>query len=547
MAKSFSLTSAAYSGRYLKLECTQTPNVAGNYSDIAWTLTVTGGSSNYYSTGPTQVTIGGNTVYSCARKAYSTKTFPAAKGSTGGTLRVYHNDADGTCTVAVSLSTAIYTASVSTVSGNWTLDSIARASEISATDANIESASTVVITRKNSAFTHSIAYQFGRLSGYVSSSGKAVSAEEKFSATTVNFTLPESFYSQIPNSKTGTGSLTCRTYSGNTLIDTKTCSFTATAAESRCAPLLDAWVEDVNSAALALTGDKSKLIRYVSTARCHVTAVARKSATIVWKNTDGGTLTGDYIDYPQTERAEYHTYTKDSRGYQAWHNVSCELIPYVVLTANVSLSRPEPTGSNVRLAVEGNCYRGSFGGVENTLQVQCRLAGQVLDLEPQWTGSNRYRAEVMLTDLDYTQTHPVEVTVTDAVNTVAKNVTVQPGLPVFDWGKNDFAFHVPVTAPSVSGVSLGTRRVWKESSFSFQSKYTGWDSGGNRQSLFLFGNANGTPVWGVIGIESNGTVWWSGTDGVSVTAETAGRVRVDLGRTVYDDFTLLSAEQFSPE
>ena len=39
MAKTYKLTSNAYEGRTLTLTCTQTPNIAGNYSTINWTLT----------------------------------------------------------------------------------------------------------------------------------------------------------------------------------------------------------------------------------------------------------------------------------------------------------------------------------------------------------------------------------------------------------------------------------------------------------------------------------------------------------------------------
>ena len=548
MAKEFLLTSSGYGGRYMKLECTQTPNVAGNYSDISWTLTVLGGSSNYYSTGPTEVLIGGTQVYQCGRVSYTSKSFPAAKGSTGGTLRVYHNDADGKKTVEVRLTTAIYTSDEITASGNWELEPIARASEISMTDANIESAATVVVSRKNAAFTHSIAYRFGSLQGYLDAGGNPVAEEVKFTKTTLNFTLPESFYSQIPDDPSGQGSLTCSTYSGTTLIGTGTCGFTATAAQSRCGPRLEAVVVDGNPVSVALTGDENTLIRFVSVARCYATAQAQKSAGITQLSVDGQSFSGEYLDISGTVRDSYTVTARDSRGYSASCTVHRTLIPYVALTANPGVSRTSPTSDKVTLTLRGNCYKGSFGAAENTLQVKCLCNGQEQVLEPQWNGDHSYTAQLLLTGLDYTRSYPVEVTVTDAVTAVTKTVTVQPGLPVFDWGKSDFSFHVPVTAPSISGVFLGTRRVWVESGFSFQSKYTGWTSeGGNRQSIFLFGNANNLPVSGVIGIESNGSVWWSGSEGVSVEAEDAGRIRVNLGRTAYDYFTLLSAEPFSPE
>jgi hypothetical protein len=39
----------------------------------------------------------------------------------------------------------------------------------------------------------------------------------------------------------------------------------------------------------------------------------------------------------------------------------------------------------------------------------------------------------------------LQVRAVDRLQTVTKSVTVGKGIPVFDWGEGDFAFHVPVT------------------------------------------------------------------------------------------------------
>ena len=136
MAKTYKLTSNAYEGRTLTLTCIQTPNIAGNYSTINWTLTSAGGSSLYYSVGPTTVTINGTVVKNISRTEYTSQKFPAAKGSVSGSLKVYHSD-NGSKSIAVSLVTAIYTATTSTKSGTWALDKIDRyASITSAPDFN---------------------------------------------------------------------------------------------------------------------------------------------------------------------------------------------------------------------------------------------------------------------------------------------------------------------------------------------------------------------------------------------------------------------------
>ena len=131
MARTFTLTSDAYGGRYMQLTCEQVPDVTNNRSTINWTLTSAGGSSNYYQTGPTTVTIAGSQVYYCKKMAWDTKVFPAAKGSTSGSIVVDH-DANGNMTIAVSMSTSIYTGVVKGYSGNWSLDGIPRKATMTA-------------------------------------------------------------------------------------------------------------------------------------------------------------------------------------------------------------------------------------------------------------------------------------------------------------------------------------------------------------------------------------------------------------------------------
>ena len=129
-ASSFSLDSASqYQGRKLNLSATQARNTASNTSTINWTLTSTGGSSARYATGPTTVTINGVQVYYKQRYGYSDTSFPVAAGSVSGAITVAH-DTNGAKTITCTLSTAIYTSTVSTSTGNWVLDSIPRGTTI---------------------------------------------------------------------------------------------------------------------------------------------------------------------------------------------------------------------------------------------------------------------------------------------------------------------------------------------------------------------------------------------------------------------------------
>lgn len=100
-------TSNNYEGRYLQLVISETINPKDNTSTLNWTLSSIGGSVNYYSIAPTTATINGTTVYSKGATSWSTQVFPAAKGSTSGSITVAHN-ADGTKSISVGFSTRVY-------------------------------------------------------------------------------------------------------------------------------------------------------------------------------------------------------------------------------------------------------------------------------------------------------------------------------------------------------------------------------------------------------------------------------------------------------
>lgn len=118
-------TSASYEGRYLQLTITETVNVAANTSTLNWTLTSAGGSANYYTVDATTVTINGTQVYYKARTAWDAKVFPAAKGSTSGSITVAHGS-DGKKSITVGFSTRVYIYGPQEYGGSMTLTNIDR-------------------------------------------------------------------------------------------------------------------------------------------------------------------------------------------------------------------------------------------------------------------------------------------------------------------------------------------------------------------------------------------------------------------------------------
>jgi hypothetical protein len=282
----------------------------------------------------------------------------------------------------------------------------------------------------------------------------------KLSAVSLSFPIPESFYAQIPNVSSGTCKLTVRTYSGNTQIGSaKTCTFTVTAAESVCKPQISGTVTDINEKTLALTGDPNTLVRYQSIARCGIRAQGRNGATIEDLRIGGVRVSDGVLDIAQPAFDAVTFGATDSRGYKTTLTVPVTMLPYVPLTNNAIAQRTDPTSGNGTLTLQGSCWKGNFGKTDNALSYVFSVddgAEYHDQLEPGQDHS--YTGQEVLTGLDYTRSHKLQVTVSDALMSVSRTLTVQKGEPVFDWDEADFQFHGTVAVPSltVGGVPLDT-------------------------------------------------------------------------------------------
>ena len=344
-----------------------------------------------------------------------------------------------------ALSIKVYSGAGSSRTGtyNYTLAVDPAASSISVNTVDIESNPTITIAKASPNFTHTILYNFGACAGIIAN---------KTTATTINtWKIPYEFYAEIPSAKTGVGSLTCQTYSGNDLIGTSSCELTVTANEAKCKPTATGSVEDINPVTIALTGDKNILVRYLSHAKCSVSAEAKNLASISGRTVNGKAIIGDSLTFYEVETGSFAFTATDSRGFYKGDTQIKTLIPYEKLTANVTVQRTEPTSGEATLEIEGNYFNGSFGAVNNILKVQYRQgSGDFIEVTPTIT-DNRYSVSVPLTDADYTASLTYEVFVWDALSSITKTATLPKGTPVFDWGENDFNFNVPVY---IKGVEL---------------------------------------------------------------------------------------------
>ena len=423
-------------------------SIANNNSVVSWNLQLiaSGGSISSSASKSWSVTVNGSN-YS------GTNTVGVSNGQTktlaSGSTTIAHN-ADGTKSFSFSFSqqfdinySGVGWIGTKSGSGNGTLTTIPRTSSVSSTNANIGENITITINRASSSFTHTLSYSFFNLKGTIAT---------KTSSTSVSWKLPTTFYAQIPNSKSSWGTITCDTYSGSTKIGSSTCRFDVYVKESTNKPGISATVVDINDTTKALTGDENKLIRYYSKVRFSLTSSPKNSATTTTRSVvyNGRTFTGgsgnSWTDlFSEVVSGSYQFSVTDSRGFTNSKTINKTFIEYVKLTCYMSTTNPTASGE-CTININGNYFNGSFGSTNNTLSVQYKIN------DGEWTNAtvtlsgNTYKATANITGMDYTRAYSFYARAIDKLATVETPVKYVKAKPIFDWGSDDFHFHVGVVS-----------------------------------------------------------------------------------------------------
>lgn len=432
-----------------KVVYSYTQSVSGNYSDVSATVYIKKNQSIATSgTWSGSVNVGGTSA--SGSKYY--QLVDSWQYLCDTSKRVYHN-ADGTGSVTISGSakgpsgTSMASASASG-SKTITLPQIARTSSVSATSAKIGATSTITISRQSSSFTHTLTYSF-KGETTTALTGTIVS---KTSDTSVSWTIPKDFYNKIPNSTSGTVTITCTTYSGSSSVGSSTCTITASANSGDIQVSFNPTYEDTNTTTKTLTGDSSKLVKYYSTAKVTSNATGAYGATIKSQSIKCGskTVSSSPASFPNVETFTFTFSATDSRGYTTTKNLTAtNVVDYCKLTAYIGNETPAADGTYT-FKVKGNYFNDSFGAVNNTLTVNYRwkVSGGTFSNWQSMTLSisgNTYVASASLSGLDYQTTYIFQAQATDKLMAVDTGEKAIKSKPTFDWSGEDFAFNVPVT------------------------------------------------------------------------------------------------------
>jgi hypothetical protein len=368
--------------QYIKYRIETTVNsqdYASNTSNVTVKVFVWRTNTGYttYGTGTCYCSINGSSNYSKAITS-SQKITSSGIYIFSHTLNIEHDD-DGKKKLSVSAYIDHSQFSSSSNSATFDLPTIPRTSTVSCNSFFIGDSTTINIGKKSSSFTHTLKYVYGDLTGTIAT---------KTTASSIGWTPDKAlFYSRIPNGTTGYGSITCETYSGDTLIGTATTNFNAYAKQEECTPSVSATIIDTNADTVALTGDNTKLVKYLSKPKVTITATPKYSASIksvkaLWGDGNSSAeATKTFTDGVTSNSLLVST--TDSRAYttNVNYNLSSKWVEYIPLAfSRITLSRTESTLSTANIKVSGNYFNGNFGKVANDFTLKYRY-------KPNETGS----------------------------------------------------------------------------------------------------------------------------------------------------------------
>lgn len=367
-----------------------------NDSSVDYSLVLKSGNASFaqYKIG-WSVALDGSVVSSKAKADASQRALEKNSSITivSGTKKITHNS-DGKKTISVAFSIDMdkkyYTLGAISVSGqSMTLTVIPRATTPEIPN-SIEMGGkiTVNLPRTSNAFTHDLSYTFGTASGVI---GKSYGSSAQWS-------VPISLAEQVPNAKSGSGTITCKTYSGTSLVGTVSVPFTA-AVPNTIVPTVSKI--EVSETVTEIFEHFSGFVQGRSKIRVKTTALGayKSKITSIKVSFDGQEYTGADIVTASPAHSgalSVNVTVTDSRGRTAKQSQSIAVIPYLPPTVNsFSANRADTSGleddEGEYMAYAANYSISSVNNLNNAVfQIQYKSAN-----ETEW--------QILLTETEYTK------------------------------------------------------------------------------------------------------------------------------------------------
>lgn len=234
-------------------------------------------------------------------------------------------------------------------------------------------------------------------------------------------------------------------------------------------PTLDPEVWDSNEDCVTrLTGNQYILVKGVSNASFTTGGQAHKGATIDAQTTfnAGISKTGPSGVYEKVSSNVFDfsivdNYGRTTPATMEFDRAAGRFVDYVKLTCNVEVTEMTADG-DIQATITGKCFNGNFGAKTNRLRVFYDLTKNnedefehvdlgYADLASNYGNSfyvsgNDYTYTLNISGLEYLSVYDLRVWVADEVATAGVSAeAILASTPIFDWGRQDFNFNVPVT------------------------------------------------------------------------------------------------------
>ena len=235
------------------------------------------------------------------------------------------------------------------------LTAIPRGTDVPTIVATIGDTTTITLNPKNNTYTHRLRYDFGSLTNQTIASNVS---------TSYTWSVPTTFYGQLNTTQTSkTGTFYVDTYSGNSLVQTKSATFTAVVDATLGQPTITVTsVLDVNQTSINATGDNTKFVQDISTARVTYSITSPSSANIsaVTINNKSVSTSATTYDITNINTKTITISATDSRGYSNSYTYTiadAKWIPYVKPSITGTFTRDTTITDRLHFTWESSVYK----------------------------------------------------------------------------------------------------------------------------------------------------------------------------------------------
>ena len=428
-------------------------SIENNTSNIYWEINISGGGTQWYDT-YCKAIVNGSVVFN-ESKSWSSGVFPAKDGSVSGYIYNIPHDSEGRASVSFYIEGYSEVYDTKSARGSLTLTTIPRATPAPNITCDVENTTSFTLTPYAN-FSHSVSISFGTINKYLKTDGTLSNSEVKYdtSIRTWNFNADKSYYKQF-NKKSGQGSITVRTYSGSTLVGSKSGTLTVVANQALCSPVITGTVIDTNETTKTLTGNENVIIKYKSTPRIttqiQITSPNDDNSTLSYLQVAGNNisdLTQRVFDVQNPTQNSFIIKAINSRDYSTETplTASAGFIDYILPTITItSAKRTEPTTGDAIIEYKGDWFNNKFSeNVPNTLTLTWKYKekGQTTytsggTLTPT-VKDNTFSGTINVDGLfNYLKQYDVIIVVEDKLTSIDSAVVNIPrGFPIFWWSEN---------------------------------------------------------------------------------------------------------------